>query len=382
MINNSKYDALIVIDHYLPGRMAGGPVTTISNMVIQFDGRLKFMIVTRNYDLDGRYYENIRKGDINNVQGADVIYVGKNEFSSALFERLASKYDIPAIYLNSFFSSTAVKTILAHRAGRIKRHLILAPRGEFSIGALKLKARKKQIYLYLFRLFRLDRQVNVFQASSHLEKLDIWRALGPVPVHVAPDVTAPVRPVEYQPPFDPPRLVFISRITPKKNLTYAIEVLRQLDLPVVLDIYGPHEDEAYWQQCRLLIADLPPRIQVNDCGTLEHDEIAPTFARYAAFLFPTLGENYGHVIFESLAAGCPVLVSDQTPWQDLAEKKVGWVIPLSDQGVFVETVRRVLTEQPESRQMRAARCIEYARRVAEDPEVLSDNINLFRLGGP
>jgi hypothetical protein len=40
-------------------------------------------------------------------------------------------------------------------------------------------------------------------------------------------------------------------------------------------------------------------------------------AEYDLFLFPTLGENYGHVISEALASGCPVVISDQTPWRNL-----------------------------------------------------------------
>lgn len=46
-------------------------------------------------------------------------------------------------------------------------------------------------------------------------------------------------------------------------------------------------------------------------------------------LMPTLGENFGHVIPEALISGCPVLISDRTPWRELESKKAGWDIPLS-----------------------------------------------------
>ena len=38
------------------------------------------------------------------------------------------------------------------------------------------------------------------------------------------------------------------------------------------------------------------------------------FSEYDAFVFPTRGENFGHVIAESLSASCPVVCTDQTPW--------------------------------------------------------------------
>jgi glycosyltransferase involved in cell wall biosynthesis len=38
---------------------------------------------------------------------------------------------------------------------------------------------------------------------------------------------------------------------------------------------------------------------------------------------PTLNENFGHSILESFCAGCPVIISDQTPWNGLQAIKVG-----------------------------------------------------------
>lgn len=95
------------------------------------------------------------------------------------------------------------------------------------------------------------------------------------------------------------------------------------------------------------------------------------------FLFPTLGENYGHVIFEALAAGCPVIVSDQTPWQDLEKREVGWVIPLADQQRYCQVIEQILSEPLVVRQQRALRCIHYAQEVAQDPAVLEANLALF-----
>ena len=55
-------------------------------------------------------------------------------------------------------------------------------------------------------------------------------------------------------------------------------------------------------------------------------------------ILPTFNENYGHVILESLTAGCPVIISDQTHWLTLSEKKAGWDLSLSDQQQFVDVI--------------------------------------------
>jgi hypothetical protein len=57
------------------------------------------------------------------------------------------------------------------------RPTVLAPRGEFSHGALMLKRFKKTVYRTATRLARLDRRL-IWQASSDYEATDIQRFLG------------------------------------------------------------------------------------------------------------------------------------------------------------------------------------------------------------
>ena len=55
-------------------------------------------------------------------------------------------------------------------------------------------------------------------------------------------------------------------------------------------------------------------------------------------MFPTINENYGHVIAESLANGRPVILSKgTTPWDDL-DGKAGFVISLNKPNEFALTL--------------------------------------------
>ena len=57
------------------------------------------------------------------------------------------------------------------------------------------------------------------------------------------------------------------------------------------------------------------------------------------FIFPTLGENFGYVIYESLSCGCPVLMSkDTTPWNDLDNNGVGFNIDLKNKKKWIEKI--------------------------------------------
>ena len=119
--------------------------------------------------------------------------------------------------------------------------------------------------------------------------------------------------------------VFISRISPKKNLLYALALMNEQP-GASLDIYGPVEDAAYWAECQRTIVRY--NLPVVYRGLLSWDKVIPTFQQGHFFLFPTLSENFGHVIFEALAAGCPPLISNQTPWTELMEHECGWTMPL------------------------------------------------------
>jgi glycosyltransferase involved in cell wall biosynthesis len=137
--------------------------------------------------------------------------------------------------------------------------------------------------------------------------------------------------IEQNPPHrDVPHLVFLSRISRKKNLDFAIRVLTKVQAPVRFDIFGPIEDAAHWRECQELIAAMPRRHEINYCGAIEPHEVGPTFAKYDLYFFPTRSENFGHSIQEAMAAGLPALISDQTPWRGLEKAGAGWDLPLSE----------------------------------------------------
>ena len=205
-----------------------------------------------------------------------------------------------------------------------------------SPGALNLKQKRKDLYFKLSSLLGLYREI-IWQASTVLEEADVWRAIrklsfepvasapwagrnthgksNSVKVSTAGDIhVSSVRDhgMRARKRTGQLRPVFLSRISPMKNLLFALKVLQGVSGDVCFDIYGPVEDLAYWKQSEEIIETLPPTVKVRYMGMVNHEEVWDVFAQHDLLFLPTFGENFCHVIREALSAGCPVLISDQT----------------------------------------------------------------------
>ena len=376
---------LVFSDYYLPGYRAGGPLRTLANMVERMGDEIAFRIITRDRDFGAAEpYAVVRTGSWERAGKAEVLYLAPRDLSLQALRAVLCSVDYDVLYLNSFFSrSFTLKPLLLRYLGQIpQRPVVLAPRGEFSPGAMRLKRGRKRAFVAAARTASLYDDV-MWQASSEYEQDDIRRWFGSeVTVCVAPDV--PNAPVASAPPPQHPakqegrcEIVFLSRISRKKNLDGALRMLADLQGEVHFDIYGPLEDDRYWRECQRLIAALPANIQVEYRGTVPHEEVSGVMSRYHLFLLPTLGENFGHVILEALVAGCPVLISDQTPWRGLSAGGAGWELPLSDSGAFRSVLQGCIDMSAVNHAELSARAAHYGLRHSDSEAVVRQNRDLF-----
>jgi glycosyltransferase involved in cell wall biosynthesis len=221
--------------------------------------------------------------------------------------------------------------------------IIVAPRGQFSPGALGLKGIKKTIFIWISKILRLYDKL-WWHATAESEKEHIQKIFGDeINIRVANNLTGNYSSLVYEKKLKKTagelKVVFVSRIHPKKNLKQAIQLLSRIKGNIVFNVFGPIEDNQYWYECKREISLLPANIKVNYQGIVNHEDIIDVFKSHHIFLFPTLGENFGHVISEALIGGCPVITSDQTPWRNLEHEAIGWDIDLDDEKKFIKAIQ-------------------------------------------
>lgn len=378
-------DILILAPYYLPGFKGGGPIRSISNLVHTLGNEINFKIITSDRDLgDSIAYEKAQNEVWTKVGLAEVYYVTPEKFNLRYLRKIIKSTHYDFIYLNSFFNTNfSVIPILLSRMGIIPyKPIIVAPRGEFSPGALKIKKLKKELFIKSTKLVGLHNKV-IWHATSEEEKTDITQIYGEgVPVRVAQNLPNIFENTEYQKKEKKRgelKLVFLSRITEKKNLKGALTFLKGITGNITFDIYGPIENQNYWKTCQDVIESLPNNVQVNYMGQVNNNKVHLLFSNYNAFLFPTFGENYGHVIVESLLAGCPVIISDQTPWKNIEHEGAGWTIPLEKEETFISALNDIVHMDSERFQQLSRSASEYAVKMFFCEEILKQNRDLFSI---
>lgn len=334
-------EILVFTSYYLPGYKGGGPIVSLSNMVRKIPS-FRFKILTRDHDLNSSPYLNVKRREWTSVGNAIVYYMSKEEMSFKSLKTIINSIKFDIYYFNSFFSIyyTLFPLVLRKLKNLPAKPVILAPRGEFFTGALGLKKYRKKIYLILFKILKLHKKI-IWQASNDVEKATILALFTKkaqiivAPILISSNLNDKNKIPKINKEPGQLNIIFLSRITRKKNLDYALNLLKLLKGSIRFEIYGPVEDKVYWKECNQIIKTLPNNITVIYKGLFRKSDNINIFKNNHVFLFPTKGENFGHVIFESLAKGCPVIISDQTPWKNLQELKVGWDISISNPEKFI-----------------------------------------------
>lgn len=376
---------LIFSDYYLPGYKSGGAMRTIVNLVERLGDEYDFRVLARGFDVgEKEFYPGIRINDWNRIGKSDIYHAAHGQLNFATIRRVLKESAPDAVYLTSFFSPLCIKFLTLRRLGMTGDvPVILAPEGEFSPGALQLKATKKKLFRTLAFPGRLYRDL-IWKAASEPEQEDIKRVAGAdCEIFIAPNMPPRVILENYAFEQKPAktsgaaRMVFLSRVVPKKNVKHTLEILPSLQGEVEFDIYGPLEDEAYWAECQELIARMPANIKVRHQGSIPYETVAEKMTGYHYFVLPTLGENFGHVMPEAFSAGCPVVISDQTPWRNLAEQNIGWDLPLERADLWREALQRCVAMSGAEYEQQSKAARQYAFDWLAAPEIVDANARVL-----
>ena len=378
----SKSKVLIFIDWFLPGDKAGGPIRSCANLMDYLGNDFDFSVVTRDTDYtETKSYSGITSDAWNILpDGKRVYYISANQLNKETISKLLSEEKYDVVYLNGIWSQAFTAWPMKQlKKLKFKGKVIVAARGMLAPSALAIKATKKKMYLHLAK-WRNDFSNVIFHATNLQEASDIRKAIGDKnQILIAGNLPRKISESTQHTSksTDKLRIISIARIAPEKNTLYAIEVLSKVKVAVESDFYGPIYNEEYWKECKAATEKLPSNVKLNFMGPIPSENILNTLAKYDLFFLPTRGENFGHVILESLQAGTPVLISDQTPWNNLESLKVGWDLPLESQEKFVKIIEGMVNLQIEEFKKLSENAIRFSEDYATSEKLIEENKKLF-----
>lgn len=219
-------------------------------------------------------------------------------------------------------------------AARHHAPLVISPRGMMSGWAYEHRRARKRLAELLVHPGAFAAAAG-WHATSNDEADDIRRLGFRQPICVAPNgvelpdattlATARAHWLAACPALAGRRVaLFYSRYHRKKRVRELLDVWATHSPRdwFLLLVGVPEEDDAASLNAVITAAGLGDRAAAFDGA--RHP--AP-FAVAELFVLPSHSENFGLVIAEALAAGVPAVVTDKTPWHDLATHAAGWCVP-------------------------------------------------------
>ena len=362
-----KQKISILYPYFVPGYKAGGITQSLYNLATFLKNDFDVQVICYNHDMnDPDVYSIITDNIITNVEmdGFNVVYISKQEFSKQA-KIAVEKFSPHYIYISSIYDFKFL--FLGLSLLKKDRKLIIAPRGMLQNGAMQQKRVKKIIFLNLLKCLFVFKESIRWHATDSQEKLDIQKWFGnKALVEVAIDTPRKINQnLQLSTKLSNEiKLVYYSLITEKKNLILILESLSTINVPIKFDIFGPTPDQNYWTKCQAIINSLPTNIEVNYKSELPFESFSKIANQYNFFILPTRGENFGHVIYESLSLGLPVIISEFTPWK-FKQGSIGFYVNL-DTISLKDTILKLYKMDVKEYQIMRDAALEYSKKYYND----------------
>ena len=236
-------------------------------------------------------------------------------------------YDV--VHVHALFSYSTIPGCRA--AARRGVPYVLRPLGTLDPWSLARHGARKRPYFALVERRHL-RDAAAIHVTSAIEAegvaaLGFGERVRVIPLGVdAPPVVRALAPAGGR-----LRLLFLSRLHPKKGLPLVLEALASLtrtgggDAELVVAGSG---EPAYHAEMEALARELGVADRVRFVGHVEGEAKARLLGEADLFVLPSYQENFGIAVAEALAVGLPVLVSDRVAIaEEVAGAGAGVVVP-------------------------------------------------------
>ncbi len=374
---------LIFIDWFFPAYRAGGPIRSCLNLAQNLKGHYDIYILTSDHDLGSEV--PLEVDQFNNwveiEKGIWVAYLEPDMQTARSYHRFVQEMKADVIMVNGLWSFRfSLLPLWVLRKLNDDTKVVVAPRGMLLKAHLSRKHWKKWPILQVLKRWSMLKRItwlatNVEEAKAIVDHLDI----NPDQVQIKSNFPASVDKLKSVDK-NPGSLCIIcsSRIYPEKNQHYLLELLTAVPetTRIKCTLVGPRNTD-YWNFMTKRMYRVPSHINVIYKGEFKNEDISSVIQEHHLFVLPTLGENFGHAIFEAWAAGRPVLISDRTPWRDLQSKGIGWEFSLRDKSAWIAALEQMATLEQKAFDEMCRKSHNFAKQYSDNMNLQEQYLQLF-----
>jgi glycosyltransferase involved in cell wall biosynthesis len=229
------------------------------------------------------------------------------------------------------------------RAARAQRRpYVVSPRGMLVPELIDARSRwVKRAWIAGIERTNL-RHAAAIHVTSERERDDLLRLdLGPLPpIRVVPNgVDIPVAPMSKT---RGTAFAFVGRLSRKKRLDLILRALAGVNA-ATLDVLGP-DAENLSSELERQCGELGITGRVRFHGEVDAARRDAVLSSAAALILPSVQENFGNVVAEALACGCPAIVTDGVGAAvDVQRAQAGWLVA-PDADALAQVMQRVLAD--------------------------------------
>jgi glycosyltransferase involved in cell wall biosynthesis len=139
-----------------------------------------------------------------------------------------------------------------------------------------------------------------------------------------------------------PYVLFVGTLADNKNLPFLVRAFDAAGVDVDLVLAGRRGSA--FEELRSTIAAVDARARIRLTEDVSDAALDDLYRGAVALLHPSRYEGFGFTPLEAMARGCPVLLSDIPPLREVSGEG-GLVLPLDDEAVWSQAIRRVVNDE-------------------------------------
>jgi glycosyltransferase involved in cell wall biosynthesis len=352
---------LHVVPYYLPAWRYGGPIRSVHGLCKGL-ASLGHDVHVFTTNIDGPGDLDVPLNEAVVIDGVKVWYFPSRYFRrlhwspslSEALERQVSTFDLLHLHTIYLWPTTAA----AHAARRMAVPYVLAPRGMLVAGLIDGKNRHvKKAWIACFERTNLRHAAMVHFTSSIEAEEAAKLGIAMKQSCIIPNGIDPIECVDEGEaarqssvaPGERRFLLFIGRVNWEKGLDRLIAALphvAECDL-----IVAGNDEEGYQRRLEAMARQHGVNERVRFVGAVDGPRKSELLRQAVALILPSYSENFGNVVLEAMALGCPAIVTPEVGSAEIVRRTGGGVVLEGRPDLLAAGINKLLAEPQTLRAM-------------------------------